>query len=486
MSAVMQPAPALRSTDTLHAQAAEIARVFARQQQHAIRLRSSTAAERKARIQRLLDVVEAHRAEIYKAMYADFKKPEPEVDIGEIASLISEGKHAVRAVKKWMRPQHIMPTQMTFGTRSHIRYEPKGVALIIAPWNYPINLLFTPLISALAAGCTAILKPSEMTPNTAAVARKIVQEAFSEEEVALFEGDAQTTQQLLAHPFDHVFFTGSPAVGKIVMAAAAKHLTSVTLELGGKSPVIIDASADIPNAARSVAFGKFANNGQTCIAPDYIYVEESVRDKFVSELKAAVEKSYGDAQNQGTTPDYARIVNSRHHARVKGLLDDATARGAKVEFGGVARSEDNFIAPTAVTGVNKDMKIMQEEIFGPLLPIIPFRDVQEAIDHVNAGPKPLALYVYSRNNRQIKRVIENTSAGGSCINTCLVQYLHGNLPFGGVNNSGIGNAHGFYGFKAFSHERAVVRDLFAATQLLMPPYTGFVRWLIKFLIRFST
>ncbi|MGH8529653.1 MAG: aldehyde dehydrogenase family protein [Nevskiales bacterium] len=486
MSAVIQPAPQLRSTDSINAQAAEIARVFATQQQHAIRLRSSTAAERKAKIQRLLDVIEAHRADIYRALYADFKKPEPEVDIGEITSIYAEGKHAIRALKKWMRPQHVMPTRLMFGTRCHVRYEPKGVTLIVAPWNYPVNLIFTPLISALAAGCTAILKPSEVTPNTAAVIRKIVQEAFSEEEVALFEGDAQVTQQLMAHPFDHIFFTGSPAVGKIVMAAAAKHLTSVTLELGGKSPAVVDASANIKNAAKSIAFGKFGNNGQTCIAPDYIYVEESVKDQFITELKAAVEASFGDAQNQGTTPDYGRIVNSRHHGRVKGLLDDAVNHGAKVEFGGVTRTEDNFIAPTVLTGVKNDSKIMQEEIFGPLLPIITFRDVQEAIDHINANPKPLALYVYSRTNRNIKRVIESTSAGGSCINTCLVQYLHGNLPFGGVNNSGIGSGHGFWGFKSFSHERAVVRDLFAATQLLIPPYTGFVRWMIKFLIRFST
>ncbi len=486
MSAVAQPAPHLRSTDSLRAQEDEIARIFAKQQQHAIKLRSSTAKERKAKIQRLLDVVEANRAEIYRAMYADFKKPEPEVDIGEIASIYVEGKHAIRALKRWMRPQHVMPTQMMLGTRSHVRYEPKGVALIVAPWNYPLNLLFSPLISALAAGCTAMLKPSEMTPNSSALMRKIVQQAFSEEDVALFEGDAQVTQQLLSHPFDHVFFTGSPAVGKIVMGAAAKHLTSVTLELGGKSPVIIDASADIKNAGRSVAFGKFGNNGQTCIAPDYVYIEESVKDRFLTELRAAVEAAYGDAQSQGTTPDYGRIVNSRHHARVKGLLDDAVSRGAKLEFGGETRAEDNYFAPTAVTGVKNDMKIMQEEIFGPLLPIVTFRDVQEAIDHINANPKPLALYVYSRNNRTIKRVIENTSAGGTCINTIIVQYLHGNLPFGGVNNSGIGNAHGFWGFKAFSHERAVVRDLFASTLLLAPPYTNFIRKLIKFLLRIAT
>lgn len=486
MSAVIQSITSRAQGSDLSALRTDIRRIFDKQQAQAIRLRRSTAAERIAKIRKLLDAIEAHRPEIYRALYADFRKPETEVDIGELVSVIAEGKHAIRALKGWMKPMRVWPTRMMNGTGAYVRYEPKGVSLIIAPWNYPVNLVFCPLVSALAAGCTAILKPSEMTPNTSALIKKIVQSTFDEADVAVVEGDVPVTTALLELPFDHIFFTGSPAVGKVVMAAAAKHLTSVTLELGGKSPVVVDKTANIKNAARSVAFGKFANNGQTCIAPDYLYVESSVKDQFVQELKQAVQNSYGDEANQGSTPDYCRIVNSRHHGRVKALLDDAKAGGAKFEFGGITRIEDNFIAPTAVSGVTPGMKIMTEEIFGPVLPIVTYTDVQEAIDHINANPKPLALYVYSRDNNLIDRVVTNTSAGGTCVNTCMVQYLHGNLPFGGVNNSGIGNTHSVWGFKAFSHERAVVRDYYAATLLMAPPFSKFVRWLVKFTMRFMT
>lgn len=476
MSAVMKEEVAASG---LERDRAEMARVFKLQKAHAIELRSSTAAERVARLRKLLAMVEKYRADIYKACYADFRKPESEVDLAEILPIITECKDAIRHVKKWMKPRHVMPSRSMLGTRSHVRHEPKGSTLIISPWNYPINLTFSPLVSAIAAGCTAMLKPSEMTPNCAALMKKMVAETFDEREVALFEGDVPHTTALLELPFDHIFFTGSPNVGKVVMAAAAKHLTSVTLELGGKSPVIVDKSANLKNAARSVVFGKYCNAGQTCIAPDYIYVEASVREQFLNELGEAISRSYGDAANQGSTPDYCRIVNARHYTRVKSLLEDAEHKGGRVAFGGKLRDEDNYVAPTVVTDINADMRLMQEEIFGPLLPVLTYTDVQQVIDHVNANPKPLALYVYARDNSLIKQVVENTSAGGSCINTCVVQYLHGNLPFGGVNNSGIGCAHGEWGFKAFSHERALVRDYFSVTLLLTPPYTGFVRRLLK-------
>ncbi|MGB1581935.1 MAG: aldehyde dehydrogenase family protein, partial [Nevskiales bacterium] len=273
---------------------ADIDRVFAKQQAYALELRHSTASERIAKIQKLLDTVLARREDIYKACYNDFKKPEPEVDIAEIMSVVGEAKHTIKSLKKWMRPVRVLPTKATFGTRSYIRYEPLGVNLIIAPWNYPITLTFGPLITAIAAGNTAILKPSEMTPYTSRLMKEIVTELFDEKEVALFEGGVETTTYLLEQPFDHTFFTGSPAVGKIVMAAAAKHLTKVTLELGGKSPTIIDKSADVKNAAHSIAFAKYMNNGQTCIAPDYIYVHEDVKDQFVEEHAKVVKASYGD------------------------------------------------------------------------------------------------------------------------------------------------------------------------------------------------
>lgn len=466
--------------------AEDIKRVFEKQKAYALELRTSTAAERIAKLKMLRDGLLARREEIYKACYDDFKKPETEVDLAEIFAVVSEANHAIKQLKKWMKPVKVMPTKATFGTRSYVRYEPMGVNLIIAPWNYPINLTLSPLVSAIAAGNTAMIKPSEMTPHCTAFLTRLISDLFDEKEVAVFEGDASVSQALLALPFDHIFFTGSPAVGKIVMEAAAKHLTKVTLELGGKSPVIIDKNADIKNAAKSVAFGKYANNGQTCIAPDYIYIHEDVKDQFVAEHAKVIRDSYGEsADDQATTPDYARIVNERHHGRITGILEDAKATGAKVECGGDVR-DGNYISPSILTNVDMNSRIMKEEIFGPLLPIITYRDVSEAIDHINNDEKPLALYVYSKSQKFAQDVLNRTSSGDACINTCLVQYLHGNLPFGGVNNSGIGKAHGIYGFRTFSHERAVVRDLFSSTLMMAPPYNGFVKWLVKFAVKFMS
>lgn len=461
---------------------AAIDRVFKAQQQQAIAWRASTAAERIERLQRLLTMMETYADRIREAAHADFRKPEAEVDLTEIMPVISEARHAIKKTKKWMKNQHVMPTQLTFGTRSWIKYEPKGVSLIISPWNYPVNLTFGPLASALAAGCTAILKPSEMTPNLSALMREMVQATFAPNEVALFEGDARTSQALLSLPFDHIFFTGSPAIGKIVMKAAAEHLTSVTLELGGKSPTLIDESADLKRAAQSLIWGKFTNNGQTCIAPDLIYVHESVKDDFVTACKEQLDTFYGSDVSQ--SPDYCRIVNNRHHGRLQGLLDDARSSGANVITGGDSDGEQNYIAPTLIDNVAPTSKIMEEEIFGPLLPILPVRSMDEAIADINTRPKPLALYVFAKDKRVINHVMANTTAGGTCINTSVVQYLHGNLPFGGVNNSGIGNAHGHFGFKAFSHERAVVKDVFSQTKMFNPPYTDFVKKMIKLTMKY--
>ena len=467
---------------------ADIERVFAKQQAYALKLRDSTAAERIAKIKKLRDSVLARREDIYKACYNDFKKPESEVDIGEIMAIVSEANHAIKSLKKWMKPVHVMPTKAMLGTRSYIRYEPLGVNLIIAPWNYPINLTLGPLISAIAGGNTAILKPSEMTPYTSKLMGEIVAELFNEEEVALFEGGVETTTALLELPFDHIFFTGSPAIGKVVMAAASKHLTKVTLELGGKSPTIIDKNVNIKNAAKSIAFTKYANNGQTCIAPDYVYIHEDVKEEFLNAISSHISTTYGDnTDKQAASPDYCRIVNDRHYARVKGILDDSIEKGGKVTVGGGTKGDgENFVAPTVISVADKSSRIMQEEIFGPLLPVIGYNDVQEVIDHVNANPKPLALYVYTKDQKFAQRVIGSTSSGDACINTGLVQFLHGNLPFGGVNNSGIGKAHGVYGFRTFSHERSVVRDIFASTLLMAPPYNSFVKRIIKLAIRFFT
>jgi aldehyde dehydrogenase (NAD+) len=382
-----------------------------------------------------------------------------------------------------MKPQRVSPTLMLLGTRARIRHEPRGVSLIIAPWNYPVSLLLGPLTSAIAAGCPAIVKPSEISEACSAVMTKLIRENFDQQEIAAFEGDAAVSTALLDLPFDHIFFTGSPGVGKIVMTAAAKHLTSVTLELGGKSPVIVDESADIAKAAKSIAWGKFSNSGQTCIAPDYAFVHESRLPQFIDAMKETIERTYGDAAQ---SPDYARIINGRNFERVSRLIDDATAGGAVIAVGGNRDAAQKFIAPTLLTGAAADSAIMQEEIFGPVMPILAYRDLAEPIEAINARPKPLALYIYAKDRARVERILQETSAGGSCVNASMIQFSHENLPFGGIGTSGLGNGHGFYGFRAFSHERAVLEDKFSVVPMLFPPYTARVKRMIEWTIRFFT
>jgi aldehyde dehydrogenase (NAD+) len=294
---------------------------------------------------------------------------------------------------------------------------------------------------------------------------------------------------LLALPFDHIFFTGSPAVGKLVMAAAAKHLCSVTLELGGKSPTIVDETADIQQAAHTILWAKFVNAGQTCVAPDYLYVHASVRDAFVAACQAIIQARYGKtAQQQRGNDDFTHIINQRHTQRVQGLLSEATARGARLLAGGEVDLAANYIGPTLIDQVPPDAALMQEEIFGPVLPIVPYTNLQQVIATINAAPKPLALYIWSRTQSHIDAVLAQTSSGGACVNHCMMHVAHGNLPFGGVNNSGIGSAHGIFGFKAFSHERAVLRGgWLPSIRLFFPPYSKgrarVVGWLMRWVGR---
>mgnify|MGYP000057676352 CR=1 FL=1 len=463
--------------------ATSIQKIFEDQRAKALQLRTSDAQRRLAKITRLREAIVAQTKAIHAAAYADFKKPAAEVDLTEIFPVLIEIKDARKHLKKWMRPKRVSPTLPLFGTSARVRSEPKGVCLIISPWNYPLNLTFGPLVSALAAGNTVIIKPSEYTPHMSALMEKIVREIFTENEVTVIQGDEKVAANLLKLPFDHIFFTGSPAVGKVVMTAAAKNLASVTLELGGKSPVIVDKSANIKKSAGNIMWSKFANNGQTCIAPDILYVHESVKEQFVREATKRLNAVYGaDSRSQMNNPDYCRIVNARHFKRVKHLLDDAKAKGASVLAGGDSDAADNFLSPTILDNLSPKSDIMHQEIFGPLLPIITFSDLTQVIDDINSRPKPLALYIFGRDKKRNEQILKNTSAGGSCINTSAVHFLHANLPFGGVNNSGIGNAHGEYGFKAFSHERAVLTDKFSVTSNLFPPYTKWVRRQINLVV----
>jgi aldehyde dehydrogenase (NAD+) len=457
--------------------------VFAAQRKSAIALRTSTAQMRIEKLKRLEAAILGHRTAIYKALAADLHRSEAETEFLELLPVIAGIRHACRHLKSWMKQKRVPPTLMMLGTRARIVYEPRGVSLIIAPWNYPVSLLLGPLISAIAAGCPVIVKPSEISETCSTVLTKLIRETFDPQDIAAIEGDVAVSTALLDLPFDHIFFTGSPGVGKIVMAAAAKHLASVTLELGGKSPVIVDESADITKAAKSIAWGKFSNSGQTCIAPDYAFVHESRLPQFIEAMKDAIASMYGDAAQ---SPDFARIINARNFDRVSRLIDDAGAGGAVTVAGGNRDEGQKFIAPTLLTGVASDSAILQEEIFGPVLPIVAYRDLAEPLAAINARPKPLALYIYTKDRARVERILQETSAGGSCVNASMIHFSHENLPFGGIGNSGLGNAHGFYGFRAFSHERAVLEDKFSVVPMLFPPYTKRVKQMIEWVVRWFT
>jgi len=446
--------------------------VFESQLATALRWRQSTAAERIERIKRLREALLARRDDLYAAFHRDYRKPEAEVDVTELMPVLDEMRHAIGRVERWMKPSRVWPTSLMIMTRASVQYQPRGRVLIIAPWNYPLNLCFGPLVSALAAGNTVILKPSEMMPAVSAVMAEIIRDVFPPEEVALFEGSLPTSQALLDLPFDHIFFTGSPQVGKVVMAAAARHLTSVTLELGGKSPTIVDASANLKTAAETLMWGKYLNAGQTCVAPDYLYVHASVKDAFVQECRTVLEARYGRSaaeQKASPRPDPHRQPASCRAGG--GPAGGGGGAGARVLTGGDVDVNACWVSPTLLDQVPAAARLMEEEIFGPVLPIVEYTDLDAVIADINARPKPLALYVWSQTPAHVERVLQNTSSGGACVNHCMMQFVHGNLPFGGVNNSGIGHAHGHFGFKAFSHERAVVRaSAIMLVRLFFSPY----------------
>ncbi|WP_415233669.1 aldehyde dehydrogenase family protein [Pseudorhodobacter sp.] len=439
----------------------------------AARRQSFGLGARRDALGQLGTAIRRNEAALVAALATDFGKPEAEVILTEILPVMQELRHTSRHLRRWMRPRRVVPTLATFGTSARVRPEPRGVCLIIAPWNYPFSLAIGPLISALAAGNSAIIKPSELTPATSALIARLIAETFPPELVTVIEGGVDAAEALLALPFDHIFFTGSPAVGKIVMAAAAKTLASVTLELGGKSPTIIGPDADLKAAAKWVVFGKFVNAGQTCIAPDHLFVHSSVKAAFIAELRSRIDATYGKG---GRSPHLARIVNEKHAARLSALLRDAAAKGARVILDGGADSR--HIGPTLIEAITPEMQIDHEEIFGPILPILPYDDLDGVIRQINARPKPLALYIFDGQRARVDRIIAATSSGSVGVNLTVAQFSHTGLPFGGVNASGIGAAHGHYGFRAFSHERAILANHFSALPLVFPPYTDRVQRLI--------
>jgi aldehyde dehydrogenase (NAD+) len=442
---------------------------------------NTTAKERIAKLNKLHEaVVVTYRQEFRDAMMADFQKPSGDVDLAEIFAVTAEIKHTVSHLRQWMRDASV-PTSLAFlGSSSHVKYQPKGVCLIISPWNFPINLTLGPLVSAIAAGNTVIIKPTEHTPHTTAVISKLIKNLFPENEIAVMEGEADVATALLKLPFNHIFFTGSPQVGKIVMAAAAKNLSSVTLELGGKSPTVVDETANIAAAARRITWGKFFNAGQICIAPDYLLVHNSVKAKLTEAIKASITTMYGEQPS--TSEDYTAMVNSRHAERVQGYLNDSVSKGAKILMGG--KTTGQKLEPTLVENVPQDSGLMQNEIFGPVLPIIGFDSLEEVVKIINADHTPLAMYIYSSKSKNVDYLISQTRAGGTCVNFNDVHFLNVNLPFGGNNNSGIGRAHGIEGFRSFSDARAVYNQhLPNALEILMPPYNGFKTKVIELIVR---
>ena len=433
--------------------------------------RTRPLAWRRRQLEGLLAFARENADRLVEALRADLGKPELEARTADLGQVSIEAKLALKNLAKWTRPERAGWNPVL--GRSFVVREPLGVVLIIAPWNYPVGLLLSPLIGALAAGNAAVLKPSEVTAHTSAALAELLPSYVDSEAVALVEGGVVETTALLDERFDHVFYTGNGTVGRVVMQAAARNLTPVTLELGGKSPCLVDRGVDLAVTARRIAWGKWLNAGQTCVAPDYVLAHRDVEEALVEELKKAVDEFYGD--DALASRDYARVVNPRHLERLAKLLD-----GERVAFGGHVDREACRIEPTVLRGVAPDSPLMQDEIFGPLLPVIGVADMGEAIAAVRRGEKPLALYVFTRDAGVEERVLNETSSGGVCVNGTVLHIGNSGMPFGGVGESGMGAYHGRFSFETFSHRKAVLRRGFRFDlKLTYPPYTARKLGLLK-------
>lgn len=452
--------------------------------------KSEAPSMRKARLKKLRNWILSNRKAVQEALYADFKKPPTEADAIELFGVLSEIRHALANLDDWMSQKRVGTPLTMVGTESFIQCEPRGVCLIIAPWNYPFLLCIGPLVSALAAGNAVLIKPSEQTPSVSAIVSKMVREVFEPSVVVCIEGGLEVSQQLLRLPFDHIFFTGSPAVGKVVMRAASENLTSVTLELGGKSPAIIAADARVGEAAERTAVSKFVNNGQTCIAPDYVLIHETIAEDYIKQLIVCTKRLFlKENESFQQSSHYCRIVNDNHFQRLDRMVKEAVNEGGVIRMGGENDAATRFFHPTIISNVLPTSALMQEEIFGPVLPVITFRDLSHAIDTVNSHPKPLALYVFSQSSGVQKKVLTETSSGGACINDCGIHFFQHNLPFGGVNHSGVGKSHGYNGFLEFSNQKSILkqRNGLTSVKMLYPPYTNrsikILDWIFRFLSR---
>lgn len=412
------------------------------------------------------------------ALQADLRKPALEVCAAEVCLSVREANYAAKHLKSWTRGVRMPTPLIYFPASSHIYREPLGLVLIIGPWNFPFQLMVIPLVGAIAAGDCAILKPSEISSHTSSALARIVRDNFDPSYIAVLEGGATEAQSLLSERFDHIFFTGGTTVGEMVMEAAARHLTPVTLELGGKSPCIVERGVPLEITARRITWGKFINAGQSCVAPDYVLVQKGAKERLLEHLKRSIGEFYGEDPSK--SPDYARIINEKHFRRLRSLLEEGS-----IVTGGDTNLEDRYIAPTIIDQVQLNSRVMQEEIFGPILPVLDYEDLAEAISIVNGRPKPLALYLFSTDSKNQQRILKETSSGGVCINDTTVHFATNFLPFGGIGPSGIGSYHGKASFDTLTHQKSALRrEFFLDIRTRYPPYQGKVN-LIRRLMQLS-
>jgi aldehyde dehydrogenase (NAD+) len=428
----------------------EFSGLVEKQRQFFLEGHTLSLAFRLQNLERLQLMIHKYEREITEALYQDLHKSDFEAYATEIGFVLAEIRHARKHLRSWSKPVRVSTPLTHFGTRSRIYYEPYGVSLILSPWNYPFQLAIAPMVGAMAAGNCVILKPSEFAQHSSALLNHMITETFPKEYICVVEGDVQVGTALLEQKFDYIFFTGSTQVGKRVMEAAAKHLTPVTLELGGKSPCIVHSDANLKLAAKRIAWGKFLNAGQTCIAPDYVLVQANVKDELIGQLKDAIQQLYGNLSS--VSPEYTHIVNERHFQRLLSYLQDG-----RIVMGGEVDPSKRFLAPTILDQVSWDAPVMQEEIFGPILPVLEYENIQDAIRMIQDRPKPLALYLFSDDSHIQEQIVRHISFGGGCINDTIFHIAQPNLPFGGVGDSGIGAYHGKHGFELFSHKKSVLK-----------------------------
>lgn len=428
-----------------------------------------TASERIVLLKKLKVAILENEPMLIKALEDDFKKCAFETQVTEVFATLFELNHTIKKLNKWTKDKAVGRSLLFFNVKAYLHYEPKGQVLIITPWNYPFQLPMSHLIGAIAAGNTVMLKLSEYAPHCNAIVKKIIQSVFPTKHVAVIEGAVAETTALLELKFDHIHFTGSPTVGKVVMKAASKHLADLTLELGGKSPVFIDKDVNINQVVRNIIWAKFVNAGQTCIAPDYILLDRKLEKEVEASFRKQLKIAFGESPQHAA--DLARIIHSNQFERLQRGLQEIK-NTATIIAGGQTDFTDRYIAPTVLKNVPTDAQLMQEEIFGPILPLVYYDRVEEALAFVASKEKPLALYIFSKNKNYVQQVIKHTNAGGTCVNDALIHIMHPNLPFGGVNNSGIGQSFGWHGFKSFSHERAIAdAKLKPSSSLFWFPYT---------------